>query len=375
MVIFIRTKIIKAVLLSIALFTICQLGFYLWNQWATKPIVFIDDSVKNFLAIKVQEMFHMRNKAILDENSDVLDNLYDKTMRNGLWAYEHEIKKMKYLHNWSDKQSVDFIKIDSQIIIRSIKTKGEGYTLNILASTEYEYVYLDDPKTKNVFRIGTYHSLDFMPKEEKWLITKEWYTDPFADSLHLDEIKSQEIKQIISLGNSKDLSSLNTRRIKAVQYADEFCGAASLPEYKFQYNPKYRNYNSQGGDCTNFASQVMYEGGGFKKNSTWNYNNGAGSRAWVNAQSFKNYMLYSGRASSIINGAYDKVLQSSYKLLPGDIIAYEKKGKIAHISIVTDIDSKGYALVNSHNSDRYRVPWDLGWNDKGIRFWLLHVNY
>lgn len=374
MVIFIRFKIIKVILFTIIFLVIFLLGIYIWNQLQSTYTTFIDDNTKELLTKEVQEMFHARNKAILDEKPDVLDGLYDKTVRNGIWAYEHEIKKMKYLHNWSEKQSVDFTEIDSQVVIRSIKNKGEGYILNILASTVYEYIYLDQPETKNTFRIGTYHSLDLMPKDDSLVITKEWYTDPFADSLHLDEIKSQEIKNIILSGKSKDLSSLNERRIKAVEYADKFCGAASLPEFEFQYNPKYRNYNSQGGDCTNFASQVMYAGG-FKKNSSWNYSNGAGSKAWVNAQAFKNYMLYSGRASLIVSGSYDKVLNSSYKLLPGDIIAYEKKGKIAHISIVTGIDSKGYTLVNSHNSDRYKVPWDLGWNDKGIKFWLIHAHF
>lgn len=86
-------------------------------------------------------------------------------------------------------------------------------------------------------------------------------------------------------------------------------------------------------------------------------------------------MLYSGRGSLITRGTYNQVFKNSFKLLPGDFIAYEKKGKVTHISVVTGIDSKGYALVNCHNTDRYRVPWDLGWSDKGIVFWLVRVNY
>lgn len=374
MIVFIRIKMLKILLTVITILFILLLGIRFSYFLVSKPTAFIDDSMKEFLTSKVQEIFRERNNAILDEKVEVLDSLYDKSVRNGQWAYEHEIKKMKYLHNWSDKQSVEFTKVNSQIIIRSIKEKGNGYTLNILASTEYEYIYLDNPETRNTFRIGTYHSLDLMPKDNQLLITKEWYTDPFADSLHLDELKSEEIKNIISSGEYKDLSLLNERRLKAVKYADEFCGAASLPEYEFQYNSKYRNYNSLGGDCTNYVSQIMFEGG-FKKNGTWNYRDGSGSKAWVNAQAFKDYMLYSGRASLIASGSYDKVLKASYKLLPGDFIAYEKKGKIAHISVVTGMDSKGYILVNSHNSDRYRVPWDLGWNNKGIKFWLIHTHF
>ena len=52
---------------------------------------------------------------------------------------------------------------------------------------------------------------------------------------------------------------LDNRRIKAIEYADEYCGAASIAEYEYKYNKKYRDYNPQGGDCANFASQILFE--------------------------------------------------------------------------------------------------------------------
>lgn len=40
---------------------------------------------------------------------------------------------------------------------------------------------------------------------------------------------------------------------------------------------------------------------------------------------FNDYMLQSERASVIAQGSYDKILEASYKLLPGDYIAYEEE--------------------------------------------------
>ena len=371
MIIYIRLKKLRIVLLCTIISIACILGFHMWNNpKKVSTIIATED-----LDIKLEQMFNLRNKSLLEGNTDILSNLYDKEIRNGIWAYEHEIKKMEYLNKWSNKQSVQFKNIDSEVILRNFKKKEDKISVNLLVSTEYEYIYKNNTKINNSFRIGTYHSLDLVKDKDKYIIIREWYTDPFADSLNLDEIKSEEIKNIIQSGNTKELSNIDERRKNAVEYADKYSGAASLPKYGFQYNPEYRDYNNEGGDCTNFASQVFYEGGNFEKNSTWNYQKGSGSSAWVNAQAFHNYMVYSGRASIISQGNYDEVLKHSYELLPGDYIAYEKKGEIAHISIVTGIDSKGYILVNSHNSDRHRVPWDLGWSDKGIKFHLVHVNY
>jgi len=212
-------------------------------------------------------------------------------------------------------------------------------------------------------------------RNDRWLISKEWYNDPFADSLKLDNIKVDSIREYILSQGPRDFSNIGERRQNAVEYAHRYCGAASEEKYGFQYNKKYRNYNSQGGDCANFASQILYEGGKFKKTYSWNYDKKGATRAWLNAQGFKDYMISSGRASLIAYGSYEKVYKASYKLLPGDFVAYEKKGKVTHISVVTGADSKGYALVTCHNTDRNDVPWDLGWSNSNIRFWLVRVHY
>lgn len=322
----------------------------------------------------LDDIFKFRNKALLEKDLDSLNYMYNKEKKFGLWAYEHELKKMKYLHMWSEKQGVKFKDVDTIIRIKYVKEKDSGLQISFTASTEYKYYYINQPEKTNMFRIGTYHLLDLEKLEDKWLITRDWYNDPFADSLNLDQIKSDEVNNFITSHTARDISGLNEKRKKAVEYADEYCGAAADEEYGLKYNEKYKNYNPLGGDCANFASQILHEGGGLRKNYTWNYIKD-GTKAWVNAQAFKNYMVQSGRASVIAKGSYHDVYKLSYKLLPGDFVAYVKKGKVVHISVVTGVDSKGYSLVNCHNTDRYRVPWDLGWSDKNIKFYLVRVHY
>lgn len=321
----------------------------------------------------LEEIILIRDKAMLENNSEDIKNLYNVNTRLGIYALEHEQKKINYLHNWAEKQGVKFTDINTFSKVRWVKENGNKVTINFSAITEYTYEYLNMPDTSNKFRIATYHVMDLVNHEDNWLISKEWYTDPFADSLNTETLKAEDNKAFITSQGPRDFSDLNPRRTKAVEYADLYCGASDNEDYYFRYNKEYKNYNSLGGDCANFASQVLYEGG-FKKTGTWNYDKD-GSRAWVNAQGFKDYLLYSGRGSLIAHGTYDKVLKLSYKLLPGDVIAYEKKGKVVHISVVTGADSRGYTLVSCHNTDRFRVPWDLGWSDKGIKFWLIRVNY
>ncbi|MCY6371011.1 amidase domain-containing protein [Clostridium ganghwense] len=351
--------------------------YYFSHPTNTKFLV--DASDKEKIANEVTELFQIRNKAILMQDLEAIDYIYDKNTKYGTWAYNHEIKKMKYLINWSEKQGVKFVDIVPMVVIRSIKGSNNYYSVNLICSTEYKYVYeneeLGDGNKVNMFRIGTAHSVKLANKDGIWQITKEWYTDPFADSLNLENIKADSIKKYILSQPYRDFSNLSKRRSSAVAYADKYCGIASDEEFGFKYNKKYGDYNPLGGDCANFASQILFEGGKFKKTSTWNFDGGGGSKAWLNANAFKDFMINNGRASLIARGTYEKVYKAAYKLKPGDFVAYEKNGKVVHISTVTGADSKGYSLVNCHNTDRYRVPWDLGWSNRKIKFWLVHVHY
>lgn len=334
-----------------------------------------NDEMNDQYKLLLENLFDYRNKALLEKNEDSLKELYETHKKFGLWAYEHEVKKMRYLENWSSKQGVKFKDIKTKVKVKKIKEKEEDlYGIICTVSTEYKYSYENQLDNENMFRIGTYHYLNVKIRDNQYVITKEWYTDPFADSLNLENIKSEDIKNYI-MSKEQEKLQLSADQQNAVNYAHQYCGAAADEEYGLKFNSKYRDYNPEGGDCANFASQIMFESGRFKKNGTWNYSNGDGTKAWVNAQAFKNYMIYSGRATLVAKGSYQDVYKQAYSLRPGDFVGYEKGGRITHVSTVTGIDSKGYPLVTCHNTDRLLVPWDLGWSDKDIRFHIIKVNY
>ena len=53
-----------------------------------------------------------------------MDSLYDTSKKYSQWAFEHEEKKIKYLHNWAEKQGVVFTAINPTIKVRSMKKMG-----------------------------------------------------------------------------------------------------------------------------------------------------------------------------------------------------------------------------------------------------------
>ena len=375
-----KNKYIKIIVMSLCLILPLGLGSIIYKlNSKVSEIEAIkideDDQIKQQYQLLLQNLFDYRNKAILEQNEEILKELYDTDKKTGLWAYEHEVEKMKYLKNWSSKQGVTFNDIKTKVKIRKVKEKETDlYGIICNVATDYNYSYENEKDVKNIFRIGTEHYLNVKIKDNQYIITKEWYTDPFADSLNLENIKSDDIRSYILAQQKPDIQ-LTQEQQKAIDYAHRYCGVSTEEEYEFKFNREYKNFNPDGGDCANFASQIMYESGRFKKNSIWNYNNRDGTKAWVNAQGFKNYILNSGIGSLICKGSYEETYKESYNLRPGDFVAYEKGGRITHVSTVTGMDSKGYPLVTCHNTDRLLVPWDLGWSNKTIRFHLIRVHY
>ena len=324
----------------------------------------------------LNSIFEKRNSLLINGDSDELKSMYVPDERNSIWALDLEIRRADYLKDWALRQGIQFTGIESDIVIKRVKKVGRGYAFYFIVSTTYTYVYADQPEKENLFRIGTYHTLDLIPgsSDSCWLISREWYFDPFQDSFVQDDTENINFKEFVLSHTEEPISDLSEQRKKAVAYADRYAGAASDGQFGYDYNTEYPNFYGQGGDCSNYVSQILHESG-FKTGGGWNYTKDAASRSWCNASGLKSYLVWSGRANVIAQGTFYEVYKAAYDLMPGDVIGYVKKGRVDHMVMVTGIDSRGYPLINSHSTDRYHVRWDLGWNATGIKFIFLNVNY
>jgi hypothetical protein len=349
-----------------------------------------DNLSKEQVKEEIERIYNARSACLVTGDYKPLKELFDTSQKTGRWALEHEVKRVKYLSSWANERNITFTNIQSWVRVKKVYPKGKILKAALDESYKFGYVYSDDEEsTPNSFGVGIRHTASIIKKDDKWVLYNDWYTDCFEDAMQVytGEIPPEEQTSSrnldISIDTMKVLMSYKPLydRQKAVAYADKYCGAAWGSGNNFRYNKKYSDYNGLGGDCTNFASQVLgdKEGGGMPFGGGWT----PSSHAWSNADGLKNYLVHSGRGSIIKIGTFKELTKPSAnlpngavaKLNLGDLIAYEKgRGNIDHFAVVTGFDSHGYPLVNSHTTDRYHVPWDLGWGDKKIRFFLIHIN-
>ncbi|MGI6163795.1 MAG: amidase domain-containing protein [Bacillota bacterium] len=276
---------------------------------------------------------------------------------------------------------------------------------------------------RHEFGSRTVHVIEIALSDGKWKIRKDWYMDPLGDdvgepaqavSMSLnygipgipgkvgletweDNFSMSPITYRPITAAAQDygvfeaLNSLETSgrtafdRDKALDYAVKHSGVRALPDGG-RYNSKYRVYTFVGGDCANFASQVLHAGG-IPQGQGWHCAK-EGSTAWVQSESLVWHLLSSGRGYRIFRGKFAEAVSASQilqgeastamppvdRLEPGDIIAYEVKGEIHHVAVVVGRDPRGYVTIASHTADRLYFPWDLGWSES-IVFWFIKISY
>ncbi|GAA0786051.1 amidase domain-containing protein [Hathewaya limosa] len=373
-------------------------GFVMYNNENIPP------NSKSEFYLYVKNLFDTKNKVFFTGDFSYFKTFYDSSQKYGLYSLEHEVKRFSYLRDWASERGIKFTEITSIPIIKKVEFSG-GYT-KIRVDEEYKikYIYKDDHSPQeNVFGISLLHHMKLKKQNDSWKIYTDYYLDCFEDALKAYNVNLKETKLPQPKTQKYDFTKFvkselelpseynkgDYKRSQAIKYADRYCGVTwATSGANPKYNKKYKNYTGIGGNCTNYVSQCLgdKEGGDLRHGGGWyaiykKYNFADCSAAWVNADAFKNHLIYSGKGRLLKRGSFETLVTPSDnnpngfigKVQPGDIIAYEKKHKTDHNAIVTALDSHGYPMINSHTVERYHVPFDLGWGDNGIYFHLIHM--
>lgn len=184
-----------------------------------------------------------------------------------------------------------------------------------------------------------------------------------------------------SIPSSNPITPLNYASVnnKTASLTVGWLHRQSIIDYAYQYglnpNPSYRDFsaNSGGGDCTNFASQALYNGnwttvsGFYQLDTAWWYNIATQTYTWVNAHKWNTFTRNRPRATFAIYVS---------DLIPGDILQadWEKDGIIDHTMIVTKKDNNGTLYLTYHTNNTVDRPfWDLYNKSPNANWYALHL--
>jgi hypothetical protein len=354
------------------------------------------EALKASISDFINKLYCTRNSSFTTGNVENLYKYFILSTNDGIYSLHHEFKRIAYLRNWANERNIIFTSITSYPKIRYIKGGPDHFKIRVDEEYKFEYVYNDEPNIKNEFGISIFHMTRLSKDDNSYKIAYDYYLDCFEDGLkkYSFTLKEKELplnnEYVYNINfkrnDLKEPSNKKFNRNACKEYANKYCGVTWASKNPTKYNKKYFNFTGSGGNCTNYVSQCLgdKEGGTLPTDSNWHYvaQTQSGSAAWLNADGFKNYILFSGKGKVVKKANFQDSLKplkngtSVFKnLFIGDLVSYDKKNDIDHNAIITGFDSKGYPLINSHTVDRYQVPFDLGWGDKDISFYFIHITY
>ena len=257
----------------------------------------------------------------------------------------YKIEKEKYIiENIFSKKKNSYIHINLSLlhyfyyIKNNTKIKSqEKINLIIIGKKIKSHLYIIDICNKDIF-----------PNSYKKLLN----TDSFYNIQTPVDIN----ERLLFLEN--ELSSANSTAIKfkkllrTGKYQLSFRGDSYnsylavkyATKYAFSYNPKYKNFDKSGGDCTNFVSQCLHAGN-IPLTNTWKpYSN-----SWIRVNDLYNYL---------INNKIGIDVTSKNDYREGSIIQFfsNQKGYFSHSGIITKSLDYGEYLYTCHSYDKLNFP-------------------
>ncbi|MGN0144587.1 MAG: amidase domain-containing protein [Clostridium sp.] len=210
--------------------------------------------------------------------------------------------------------------IDDYILIAGYSANENIKIYNLISKEENPYMYY------SLYKNGLDFIADFIPLK----LNNPWdYNIKLITSLY---DKLQSLSYHFSNRKSKDRSRFDIEA--ACNYAETFALSS---------NPDYISYDKIGGDCTNFASQILHAGG-LNTSSTWKpYSN-----AWLRVEELYSYLIYNKLAYKIDNNNFSR----------GTLIQFSmpKIGRFFHTGFITYRLLNGELLYCCHSYNKLNYP-------------------
>lgn len=328
----------------------------------------------------LQQLVQKEDTATLLHHKKELETLFS-TSRSGQAALEKAERRMDYIQAWANARGFIFHNVN--VTVRTGPPQWlapDRVRIYGAVSARYTYAHRTGNQKPTWFGLGVYHWYTLADTKTGWRIAHDEFIDPLNQETRLTG-SAQPSPIRVPESTRREAMSPGARR--ALDYAAHYCGAAPGCGNQMRYNPTFEDYNWNGGDCSNFISQVL-RAGGFSETSAWYWDRYSkeGSPDWVNATRLARFLQDSGRAKLIAHGTFAALatpsgpqhLSAIHQLQLGDLIGYYERHRTVHFAIVAGFDPDGYPLVISHSADRFREPWDLGWDHSTI-FYFYRVHY
>ena len=279
-------------------------------------------------------------------HEDILILLQKKAEFKMLWNKKNNIIiddfKFYFKYNILEQNS-DLIKLKLSLSVSFIINP---FINKIKSVKTDDFIIIAEYSSNNIIKIFT-----LISKEEDPIIYSSLYKKSLETLNNLIPLNLYDLwNPSLTFLNNKIQSlsySFSTRKVKEISKFNIETACNYAEKFALIENPEYISFEKSGGDCTNFASQILHAGG-LKKTQTWSpYSN-----AWLRVEELYSYLIYNKLAYKIPDDSY---------IERGTLIQFNtpKLGRFFHTGFITHKLPNGESLYCCHSYNKLNYPLSL----------------
>lgn len=276
--------------------------------------------------------------------------------------------------NWRKGQELDYSFTDYKYNIDYLKLKVIGNKATFKLKENHKIRYKCIGSRYSILN-GLVHTINLKKYNNVWYIMDDLYENDVINeykeyrSSNKDEFKKRyELKEIKKINKEMKIRSVDEKMFGEEKkeeknnnmrgdFIKKFYNRENAAAYGLKYsltpNNKYANYESLGGDCTNFVSQCLLAGGIPQDNNgiyKWYWHSDYNRwPSWTSARELRRYLLNNNGSEKNFGV---KATESNFENVEiGDVVQYVNP---THSMIIT-----GYLYDEEYREDTYKRKNDV----------------
>ncbi len=358
------------------------------------------DTEKEMVKSTVQSYFEARYRTFSNLQLEDFSKMVDiATEGKTFWEPESDKLNVEIYH--AKLHHLRYVQYEYFLDFREVTIDASSLSATVYLVEGHDVVFeVSAPVVSNMRNRP--HTISLRKENDVWMIISDKYEDYLWRAIKSTGYSKEElirsINQSLSLVQDEELPQ-NTypENIQTPLSADTYPynrdGAVNYA-YRFwnEYNPEYFDFDptlNYPGDCTNFISQAIFEGGSAMMAFPQNYQPNIGnpgwyyvnvfdrSKAWVEVNWFYTVTLNIEEGVTWLAGPDGMEVSDSDYTLAGDVIEYKWDSDTIwdHAVIIVgyhDPEWEYIPLIASHDEDHYNYPYNA-FTYNAVRF--IHIRW
>ena len=198
----------------------------------------------------VTQLVQQEDQVTLTGDRLALEKLFLPHRASAIRAYDKTLQRMTSIADWARARRIHCDGVSVTMRIGPINwPSATEVRVHGADEVRYRYHYLTGHRSSAWFGLGVYHWYVLKDVHGRWYIVADTFIEPLNQDTRL---KGSTVPAVVHLQREYRRGHGRTR--PSIAARPPGCGHSN------RYHPQHPDFNWNGGDCTNFISQVLAAG-------------------------------------------------------------------------------------------------------------------